>query len=265
MFIAYFDESGDDGFPAFSSPLFVMTCLYMSSDSWKENYDKTTRLRRLLKNKFGFPIKIEMHAKKFIQDKGEYHGQYPPATRRQILEHYFDLISQLEIKIINVVIDKQKAKDQGRATYHVLDNAFTYSIQRLENDMSKNHGSARFMIITDEGRIWAMRKIARRIQRINYIPSRYGFTSYRREIENLIEDPLPKSSEESHFIQLADVVSYMITLYATQNLSAVKIPWGKRVRQVLNYGDEINLLDKIANKLNTAASRKKHGIVYYPK
>lgn len=28
MYIAYYDESGDDGFPAYSSPLFVLTALY---------------------------------------------------------------------------------------------------------------------------------------------------------------------------------------------------------------------------------------------
>jgi hypothetical protein len=171
----------------------------------------------------------------------------------------------LDVKIINLVIDKQKAKSQGRAVYNVLDKAFSYSIQRLENDMNKNNSGSEFMIITDEGRIWAMKKIARKIQKINYIPSQFNPDSYRKEIENLIEDPLPKKSQESYFIQLADLVSYIVTLYSVQNLIDTKIQWGRRVRQVLDYGDEKRLLDSILGRLNTRASSKnKYGIVYYP-
>ena len=62
-----------------------------------------------------------------------------------------------------------------------------------------------------------MRKVTRKIQRINYIPSKYS-GSYRKEIEKLIEDPMPKNSNESYFVQIADTIAYIIYLYSLKNL-----------------------------------------------
>jgi len=109
----------------------------------------------------------------------------------------------------------------NRALYHVLKNALTYSIQRIENDLDKSFGSERFMIISDEGRISKMRDTARMLQRINYIPSQFNCTSYRKEIKTLIEDPLPKNSKESYFIQLADLMAFVVSLY--ESVTSVRI------------------------------------------
>ena len=40
MFIAYYDESGDDGYPNYSSPLFVLTSLYLHYLNWKDTFHK---------------------------------------------------------------------------------------------------------------------------------------------------------------------------------------------------------------------------------
>ena len=37
IFITYFDEAGDDGYPAYSSPQFILSALYMKDENWK-NY-----------------------------------------------------------------------------------------------------------------------------------------------------------------------------------------------------------------------------------
>jgi hypothetical protein len=74
------------------------------------------------------------------------------------------------------------------------------------------------MIITDPGRLGKMRRIARRIQKINYIPSKYGAVSYRCEICRLIEDPLQKESDPSHLIQVADCVVFLVHLYVLLQL-----------------------------------------------
>lgn len=48
MFISYFDESGDDGYPVYSSELFVLSCLYMHETHWKENLQIVQAFRLLL-------------------------------------------------------------------------------------------------------------------------------------------------------------------------------------------------------------------------
>lgn len=260
MYISYFDEAGDDGYPKTSSPIFVLSSLYMDHNEWKHNFELMRVFRKKLKKDYDIPVKEEFHTADFIRDKAPYHGKYEENIRKEVLFLYFKLISSLNIKIINVVIDKGRFKTPG---YQILEKALTYNVQRIENDLSAI--PKKYLIITDEGWLGKMRKQIRKIQRINFIPSKYNPIAYRKEIENLIEDPLSKESSESYFIQLIDSVSTIVYLFALQNLCKTKIPWGKRIRKVLKYGDEISLLKIIENNLNLKASRNRFGIVCYPK
>lgn len=262
MFISYFDESGDDGYPVYSSELFVLTSVYLHYTKWKESYAAIHSFRQQLKTRYDFPVKLEFHTKEFITDKDPYHGKYAPEERRSIVFDFCRFVSTLDVKIIVVVIDKKRIR---RPKYNVLRNALTYNIQRIENDLRRPEYDGRFMIIADEGRIKKMRETARALQRYNYITSKIDGVPYRREIERLIEDPLPKSSSESYFIQIADMVSFLVSLFVKQNLSIPKLPWGKRIRSVLSYPDAVALLDILKPRFNLRASPNPYGIVYYPK
>lgn len=264
MYIAYFDESGDDGYPNYSSQLFVMSVVYMEESHWKQNYEIIRKFRKFIKDKYDFPIKMEFHCRQLIQDKHPYHGKYNSQERKELLELQFKLIAALDLKIINVVIDKHKITSNN---YDVLKNAFTYSLQRIENDMLSEDDN-RFIVITDEGRIEKMTAVSRLLQRINYIPSLFEEGSYRNDLKTILEDPLPKKSQESYFIQLSDTLAYIVNLYAQRNLIQNPINWPRRVSDVLNYGDEEELLEILLRKqrLNLKANKNnKFGIVHYPK
>jgi hypothetical protein len=264
MFISYFDESGDDGYPKFSSELFVLTSVYMHYSKWKQNFEKVHQFRKQLKLSSGLKVNEEFHTKEFITDKDPYHGRFSPQARRQVLFDFFNLLPSLDIKIINVVIDKTNIK---RPAYDVLKNALTYNVQRIENDLTFFGDAGKFMMITDEGRLGKMRDTVRKMQKINYIPSNFEYgKSYRKEIINLIEDPLPKNSNQSYFVQLADMLAFVVSLYAKRHLCPQSIDWGKRIKNVLQYNDEIELLEIAKPKLNLKASRyNKFGVVHYPK
>lgn len=261
MYVAYFDETGDDGYPKYSSELFVLTSLYMHDTTWKDNYDKIHDFRRTLKCNYGFPIKLEFHTRQFLTDKNPYRSfNWTHDQKRQIIYDYFKLISTLDIKLINVVINKQNIKCPD---YGVLDKALTYNVQRIENDLTKTHSNERFLMITDEGRVGKMRKTTRRIQRINFIPSKYNRQPMRMDINCLIEDPLPKQSSESYFIQTADLVSYIVYLYSLQEYNGTG--WANRVRSKLSKDNVLELLDIIGQQLNLEASTyNRFGIVHYP-
>ena len=62
--------------------------------------------------------------------------------RRQLLIDLTKHISSLEIKAINVIIDKEKILTSD---YQVLKTALTYNIQRIENDSA---GKWHYLIIT---------------------------------------------------------------------------------------------------------------------
>ena len=97
MYIAYFDESGDDGFPSMSSPLFILTAVYLHNSSWKDNYQKLYAFRKKLKITYNLPVKQEFHARQFIQDKNPYHGLYSNSTRKinLYLHSFLDSLSYL--------------------------------------------------------------------------------------------------------------------------------------------------------------------------
>lgn len=71
-YIAYFDETGDDGVTINSSDHFILTSLYMPAESWQQNFEKMRILRRELKDKYGFHVSEEMHTKHFLTDKNPY-------------------------------------------------------------------------------------------------------------------------------------------------------------------------------------------------
>jgi len=260
MYLSYFDESGDDGYPKYSSELFVLTSLYIHYQKWKEDFLLIKEFRKQLKKDFGLPIKTEFHAKHFILNKNPFR-QYKISNedRRKVLVLFSKFIPNTSAKFINVVINKMKIRDSN---YLVLENAVKYNIQRIENDLSADPLN-KFMIITDEGRVGKMRKTARKIQRINVIPSKF-FGSYRREIKLLIEDPLPKKSQESYFIQMADFVAFMIYIYSVQEF--INKDWPKRLKAVLNFSNVEEILNNLKPSFNLKASgENEYGIVCYPK
>ncbi len=101
MFIVYYDESGDDGYPRYSSPLFILTALYLHHLNWKECYDIIKAFRKKLKEDYGLPVRMEMHAKYFLLNKKPYRLlNIPDDDRVNVFDLFCDLIAQLDIKFI---------------------------------------------------------------------------------------------------------------------------------------------------------------------
>ena len=66
MYIAYIDESGDDGYPEYSSPIFILSAIYLYYQNWHEIYYRLVDFRRCLNDKYNLPIKLEIHTKNLI-------------------------------------------------------------------------------------------------------------------------------------------------------------------------------------------------------
>ncbi len=259
-YIAYFDETGDDGANTSSSNQFVLTSIYMSADAWKINFDIIRAARKELKQKYGLHVSEEIHTKHLVRDKGMYRPYgWDDNTRRSILIDITKCIASLNIKVVNTIIDKEKIKT---ADYQVLKNALTYNIQRIENDSS---GKWHYIVITDEGRLAPMRKTAREIRAFNPIQSHYG--GYQNNpIRGLIEDIMSKESTESYFIQVCDFVSFFTDLYYRSVNKGEDLP--KRVERVVDraFVKSVMATFKKGNILNLKASNShEYGIVIYPK
>lgn len=269
MILAYFDESGDDGYPKYSSNMFCLTALYFHYQYWREFYDFLVNCRREVKKSYKIPIKAEIHARNFLLNKGNLrYLALSDKERVELIDLYcmwIAYLGNLGLKVVNVVINKIAVQNRNQSNYEVLENAVTYSVQRIENDLNKLDPASRFLIITDPGRVGKMRKTTRKIQRYNYIPSKiHPGSSYRKEIVRLIEDPLQKESNESYFIQIADLISYIIHLHKMLELSIGNIP--RRMPAEVNQAKIVSWMDMIKPALNLEASGSDpYGIVCYPK
>lgn len=258
-YIAYFDETGDDGANTDSSDIFVLTSIYMNADDWQSNYDAFKEFRIQIKEKYGLHTSEEMHTKHFVRDKGQYRSyDWTPEQRREILVEFVKKISDLKIKTINVIIDKNNIHSED---YPVLENALTYNIQRIEND---SNGNWKYLIISDKGRIAPMRKTARKLRAFNLVQSHFGGV-INQPIQCLIEDIMEKDSAESYFIQICDFISFFVSLYYKYVIKKESLP--KRVKQII---DEIFIARTMATFenggiLNLKASQQKYGLVVYPK
>ena len=150
MFIVYFDETGDDGYPG-SSPLFVLSSIYLHYQNWKEVFNELYNFRKYLKSQYKIPIGTEFHTRPFLLNKNPFKKfNFSNNVRLKIIKEYASVIASLNIKAINVVICKNKINKPG---YQILENAFKYSIQRLENTLIRTDPTTKFIIITDEGRV----------------------------------------------------------------------------------------------------------------
>lgn len=263
-YIVYFDEAGDDGITTDSSNFFLLTSVYMRAEKWQENYEKIVAFRKNLKDEFGMHISEEFHTKHLLSDKDPYRKYHWTAEqRRTIMAEFAGCIAKLDLKVVNVIIDKDNVAKLGNESYSVLTNALKYNIQRIEND---SNGKWNYLVITDKGRIAPMRKTARAIRVYNPIPSQFGGTSTNRPIRNLIEDILEKDSQESFFIQICDYISYVVHLY--YKLTYKKEPLPNRVGRVIEVDHVMKIMDflKSKNILNLkASSSNEYGLVIYPR
>lgn len=264
MYIAYFDESGDDGILNSSSEFFILTSVYMHFHSWRNNFERIQVFRRRIKDSYGLPIKMEIKGKDLLLNKRPIRSfNLSQEKRMEILDELISFITTLSLSCINVIINKSKITG---IEYNVLDSALNYNIQRIENDISNKGPEHRFLIISDEGRVGKMRETTRRIQKINWIPSKFSTSSYRKEIEKLIEDPLPKNSKDSYFIQIADLISWLVFLYSRRVIANGKL--ANRLEPVLDYTQIKKWLNVLSEKniLNIKASNdNEYGFVIYPK
>lgn len=260
-YIAYFDETGDDGVTTASSDCFILTSLYMPTEKWQDNFNIMKDLRRELKNLYGFHTTDEIHTKHFLTDKNPYRKyKWDVETKKEILKKIIQAIVSMNLKFVNVIIDKTKFKDDN---YHVLENALKYNIQRIEND---SKGEWNYIIITDQGRIAPMRSTARAIRAYNPIQSKFTYKMVNQPVVNLIEDILEKNSKESHFIQICDFVSFFVYLYYRVYFMNKSLP--NRIANVIDKSFVGSVMATLRQyeKLNLKANENnKYGLVIYPK
>lgn len=201
MHLAYLDESGNPGVNGSRS--YTVACVIVEDRRWLGALDQLVAFRRFLKERFGLPVRAEVKANYLLQNKGAFRElELSEGARFGIYRGFMRLQAKLELKCFAVVIDKQKQQ----ATADPRRIAWDTTFQRLERFSTKT--DTPLLVIHDEGDAGLIRRLTRESRRRGIAGSAYGFARLDRPAKLLVEDPVPRRSDQSYFIQLADLNAY---------------------------------------------------------
>lgn len=205
MLLAYVDESGNTGdADAGGSLTYTLGCVLVDADLWPDAFDELLEFRRRAREKFGIRMRDEIKASYLLRNSGDLrrYGLGPDA-RRLIYRAELRVIQRLPARAFGVVVDKRNKKLPPGGYF---DLAWETLLQRLERTSTDER--ATFAVFHDEGEDDAIRKWVRRARRHLTSGSAFGPGGMTHPARRLIDDPVPRRSQQSYFIQLADLVAY---------------------------------------------------------
>lgn len=211
----YVDESGDIGIQGSKSTSFILSAVILHESHWLEIFEKYLKFRRVLKVRYNLPVRKELHTNHFINKPKDFKN-IPLPNRISIIKEIAVWIRDTEnINCFSVCINKSNylSKDE------VFEKAWIYLIQRYENTIINNNFSGSInnldfgLIITDKTDGARLRRILRKMRKHNLIPNNTNFQSNPNrniKLHKIIEDPYATDSKDNYFIQLCDLISYLI-------------------------------------------------------
>ena len=204
MHLAYVDESGSVG--KNSSLTFTLGCVMIDAVRWPDVFDEILAYRRFLKSTFGIPVRAEVKANYLLRNGGPFRTLgLSEAARFRVYRGFMRLQQKLELLAFAVVVRKDvlEAKNNPSDPRAV---AWEYLLQRLERFTTLD--STHVWLSYDEGETLLVRSMARKARRAGSAGSAFGTGSLKRPARLILDDPVPRKSHESYFIQLADLNAY---------------------------------------------------------
>ena len=206
MYFAYFDESGDTGMgPTSPTGTFTLAGLLVHNKNWLNALDQTVAFRRFLRDQYRITPRMELKASWLVNNKGPIrNAQLSFKARMSAYEAAMRFQRKAGVfKTFAIVIDKTKIKKQDQ---DVREWAWRFALQRLERFGTAEKDNIH--VLPDEGHKDFIVKKIRAMRRFSPVPSAYGDGTLDRKAENIVEDPSDRRSNDSFFVQLADLNAY---------------------------------------------------------
>ena len=207
MYLAYFDESGDSGLVDSPTEWFVLACILVEQAHWSPALDQLIFARRVLKRKFSIAARSELKSAHFKKGRGPLEHLRWSVDQRMAL--YRNLLKFARtrladhISVFAIAIHKATAADRNA---EARETAWTYAIQRLHSHSEAE--SDYTMVFPDEGHGQFIRQLMRKMRRYHRVPRHWGQGYIQFQTARVVEDPNDRRSEDSYFIQLADLCAY---------------------------------------------------------
>jgi hypothetical protein len=240
----YVDESGDTGLVNSPTRHFALSGLVIHESNWRSFVSAMIVFRKTMRVTYGLPLRHEIHAADYIRS-----APVPGMARNawlSILRNFLDELAKLNyISITNVVIDKTTKPP----AYDVFQWAWQLLFQRFQNTLQYGNFPGGFqndsgIVFTDATDGKKLTRLVRRMSVYNPVPNtpQYG-TGYRQlPAVRLIEDPHPKDSADSYFIQACDTCAYFLRQSIAPN------------RYIRRHGGQY-YLQRLKSVLNLKAAR----------
>lgn len=206
MFLAYFDESGDDGLVGSPTSWFVLSCVLLRESDWLNTLDELIKLRRALKASHGIKVRDELKGGDFKRGWGAFSGLgIQRADRWLLYERTLDFYATLPVQIFGVAINKAGSHARG---YQARRAAWNFALQRVDTFCKKQPGEGeRAMIFPDAGHGAFIRRQLRALRRGNVVKGFFGGTLVV-PTRRIVEDPNDRESHHSYFVQMADLCAF---------------------------------------------------------
>lgn len=206
MYLAYVDESGDDGIRGSRS--YALGCVMVDGAAWADTFDQLIAFRRWIGRSFGLPVRAEIKANYLLRNGGPLRPRpLSDRARFSLYRSCMRIQPKVGVDAFAVVIDKQEAARKfAESRRPASDVAWEYLLQRLERRASKERTEV--LVVHDEGDPLNVRKRARKARRAGTAGSVLGTGLLSRPFTRLLDDPIPRSSDQSYLLQLADVNAY---------------------------------------------------------
>jgi len=206
MLIAYVDETGDTGpvSKTGASGCFGLGCVLVDAETWTDSFDGLLAFRRSIRDDFGIRMRAEIKANTLIRNGGSIRDlNLAPSQRGLVYRYHLNTLGAIGARAFAVVVDKRST---GVSRNDCLEMAWVTLLQRLERTTSQEKTGV--LIVHDDGENSSVRRIVRKARRRLTAGSAFGTGSLTNPLRRLVEDPVPRNSQESYFIQMADLVAY---------------------------------------------------------
>jgi hypothetical protein len=205
--MAYLDGSGNTGSAQKGGSLmYVVGCVLISEDHWSEAFHQMVDLRRRLWKDLRLPTRTEVKAQYLVRGNGPLvRMAYQPWERHQIYRWHIDTLSQMPARAFAVAVDKRVSP--LTTGDKIFDLAWEGLLQRLERTCTNE--KSHLLLVHDAGENVAVRKWIRKARR--YLTAGSAFTPGsmgNKPADLILDDPIPRDSRQSYFVQMADLVAY---------------------------------------------------------
>jgi uncharacterized protein DUF3800 len=212
VYLAYIDDSGNSGPPPGGTLSYALGCVLLEAKSWPAMFDDLIGFRRFLQKTFGVPVRTEIKANYLLGNRGPHFSKHPlsEAARFRIYRGLMHLPQKLGANVFGVVVKKDVLQQRGVAT-DPREIAWDWMLQRLERTSTKS--TTPLLIVHDEGDVLLIRKATRKARRAGTAGSAFGMGVLQVPARYIVDDPVPRQSTQSYFIQLADLAAYAAFRY----------------------------------------------------